>query len=125
MKDIKKEDFALKSNFILSAKQKTTIHHIMNILVAQAPVYSQIELNLYYEKEGLFSGKLHIFSGKKSFYVTGEGETVNFLVRNLYKKIQRQLMRWKKSRSRDEITGVFQLTTLSAFDASEAMKKAS
>lgn len=124
MRDLKKEDFALKSNFILSARQRTTIYHIMNTLVAQAPVYSRIELNLYYEKEGLFSGKLHIFSGKKSFYVTGEGETVNFLVRNLYKKIQKQLMRWKRSRSRDEITGAFQLTTLSSFNVSESVKKA-
>ena len=125
VRDLKNEDFLLKTNFLLAAKQKTTVYHIMHSLVSQAPVYSQIELNLYYENEGEFSGKLHIFSGKKSFYVTGEGPTVNSLVKNMYKKIQKQLMRWKKSRSRDEITGVFQLMSLSSEDDPESVKEAS
>lgn len=125
MRDLKQEDFLLKTNFILAAAQKTTICHIMNSLVSRAPVCSQIELNLHYENGGSFSGKLRIFSGKKSFYVTGEGLTVNSLVKNMYKKIQKQLMRWKKSRSRDEVTGVFQLASLSSSgDDSESVKEA-
>ena len=125
MKDIKKEDFILKSNFPLTYTQKTAVCHIMNSLVSRAPVYSQVELNLCYESEGGFSGKLHIFSGKKSFYVAGEGSTVNSLVKSLYKKIRKQLMRWKKSRNRDEITGVFHLSSLiSSFEEGESYKKA-
>ena len=125
MRDIKKEDFLLKSNFPLTSAQKTAVCHVMNSLVSRAPVYSQVELNLYYESEGGFSGKLRIFSGKKSFYVSAEGVTVNSLVKSLYKKIRKQLMRWKKSRSRDEITGVFRLPSLlSSFEEAEPHKKA-
>ena len=125
MRDIKKEDFLLKSNFPLTHTQKTSVCHIMNSLVSRAPVYSQIELNLCYESQGSFSGKLHIFSGRKSFYVAGEGATLNSLVKSLYKKIRKQLMRWKKSRSRDDITGVFRLSSLApSCEDQESFKKA-
>ena len=112
MKIYRKEDFTLRTHdYTLSPEQSDGIHDKLNSLVLQAPMDSGIEMDLYY-KDGVFSGKLSVFSGGKSFYATGEHSSAILLMRDMHKKMKKQLMRWKKSRSRDEITGVIRLNSL-------------
>ena len=77
----------------------------MNFLLKQIPCDSRVHLDFEY-KEKTFYGKLKVEAVGKTFIANDESALLNLLTSSLCKKVQKQIMKWKQSRTLEEITGV-------------------
>ena len=94
----------------MNPKQTVLIKNKMESLVRQCPSNSLISLQCHYTDK-YFEGHLSVTSTKKKFYAETKEETFEIFVKNLCKKMQKQVYRWKKTRTYEEITGVINLDT--------------
>lgn len=95
-------------NYKLSEKQTKELENKMDFLLKQIPCNSRVLLDFDY-KDKVFYGKLKVDCGGKSFFSTDQDERLLSLTSSLCKKIQKQAMKWKKSRTIEEITGIIAL----------------
>ena len=95
-------------NYKCSEKQDKEIKNKLEFLLKQIPCNSRILLDFEY-KDKVFHGKLKVKLNGKSFFSTGEDMMLTPLTGSLCKKVQKQIMKWKKSRTVEEITGVIAL----------------
>ena len=103
------ENYAVKiQNYRLNPKQTALIKEKMEFLLRQCPSNSLISFQCDYTNE-VFSGHLTVNSYRKTFYAEADEPIFELFVKTLYKKVQTQVYRWKKSRTYEEITGVIQL----------------
>ena len=95
-------------NYEENKKQIRYIENKMDFLLKQIPCNSRVSLDFHY-KDKLFYGKLKVDIMGKTFFSTDKGLLLNTLTGSLCKKIHKQIMKWKKSRTVEEITGVIAL----------------
>jgi len=95
-------------NYKCSEKQGKEIKNKLEFLLKQIPCNSRILLDFEY-KDKIFRGKLKVKFNGKSFFSTDEDMMLTPLTSSLCKKVQKQVMKWKKSRTVEEITGVISL----------------
>ena len=112
------------NNYNKTEKQIKHIHQKLDFLIKQIPCNSRITLDLNY-KEKLFFGKLKIDLLKKSFFSSDEGPLLETLTQSLCKKAHKQVMKWKKSRTLEEITGIIALKSGNTIDSPSHYKEAS
>ncbi len=98
-------------HYNLNQKQNRVIQNMVDTLVQKIPCNSVIRIDLQYQKNK-FIGKLEIKTNKKTFFSHTSGETISQLMKSLNKKILNQVLKWKKSRTRKEITGIIDLIDL-------------
>ena len=104
--------FDLKlTNYECSKEQNKVIKEKMTNLFHQAPYNARISLNISYsEEEKVFHGRLKVFSDKKIFFASETEKMIPGLMRSLYKKAHKQIMKWKENRTYEEITGIIDLS---------------
>lgn len=95
-------------NYKKTDAQMKEVQNRLDHLLKQIPYNSCISLDFDY-KNKTFYGKLKVVSVGKTFFSTEEGVLLPVLTNSLCKKVQKQVKKWKKSRSLDEITGVVSL----------------
>ena len=95
-------------NYQYSQKQIKSIENKLESLIRQIPCNSRLILDFKY-RHGVFYGKLKTELEGKSFFATDEAEILLSLTSSLCKKTQKQIMKWKKSRTVEEITGIIPL----------------
>ena len=105
------EVFFKVQNYSLSHKEKSKMNEVIESLILQSPVNSQIELNIIKE-QAYFKGSLQIVTKRRSFFVKTKTEDFNSLLKDLAKKSKGKLMKWKRSRRKGEVTGVINLKHL-------------
>ena len=88
--------------------QMKSIHQKLDFLMKQIPCDSRVTLDFSY-KEKVFYGKIKVDFLRKSFFASDEGPFLERLTHSLCKKTQKQVMKWKKSRTLEEITGIITL----------------
>ena len=88
--------------------QVKSIHQKLELLIKQIPCNSRVTLDFNY-KENKFYGTLKVDIIKKSFFSTDEALLLESLTHSLCKKALKQVMKWKKSRTLEEITGIISL----------------
>ena len=74
----------------------------------QCPTNSLISLHCDFSDD-FFEGHLAVTSFRKKFYAAAKEKTLELFIKTLYKKVQKQVYRWKKVRTYEEITGVINL----------------
>ena len=100
------ENFNLKThNYKLSLHQKKEIQRKLEFFLRQVPCDSRVFLDLDY-KNKIFYGKLKVDFSGKSFFSKGEDILPGSLAGSLFKKALKQVIKWKKSRTVEEITGI-------------------
>ena len=92
-------------NYTCTEKQNKNIKNKLEFLLRQVPCASYVSLELEY-KDKAFYGKLKVNFNGKSFFATDEALMLAPLTSSLCKKVQKQVMKWKKTRTVEEITGV-------------------
>ncbi len=106
------QNFQIHShNYKLNSKQEKTIQDTIDTLIQKVPYNSTIHMDLDYQKK-LFIGKLKIVISKKIFFSHDSAETIPQLVKDLNKKIIKQIMKWKKNRTKQDLTGIINLSEL-------------
>ena len=95
-------------NYQSNRKQMKAIENKLESLMRQLPCNSRLLLDFEYKK-GVFYGKLRAELEGKSFFAGAEDEVLHSLTSSLCKKTQKQIMKWKKSRTAEEITGIIAL----------------
>jgi len=96
------KDYRKTDNQLKKLRQK------LDLLIKQIPCNSRVTLDFDY-KDNKFYGKLKVDLIQKSFFSTDEGILLENLTHSLCKKALKQVMKWKKSRSLEEITGIIPL----------------
>lgn len=103
------ENYNIKiKNYRLNQKQTFLIKDKIEFLLRQCPSNSLITLHCDYVDE-FFEGHLSVTSSRKNFYSAAREKTLKLFMKSLYKKTQKQVYRWKKARTYEEITGVIHL----------------
>ena len=103
------ENYNVKiKNYHLNRKQTALIKNKMEFLLRQCPMNSLISLHCDYTDD-FFEGHLAVISFRKKFYAAAKEKTLELFMKTLYKKVQKQVYRWKKVRTYEEITGVIDL----------------
>lgn len=97
-------------NYKCSEKQNREIKSKLEFLVKQIPCSSRVILDFDY-KDKIFYGKLKVNFNGRSFFSKGKDVLLTSLTSSLCKKLQKQVMKWKKSRTVEEITGVIALSS--------------
>ena len=92
-----------------------TIKKKMHFLLKQIPFDSRVHLDFEY-KEKIFYGKLKVEAVGKTFVAKDKGGVLDSLTSSLCKKAQKQIMRWKKSRTLEEITGITDLKKITHWE---------
>ena len=95
-------------NYNTSEKQNREVENKLEFLIKQIPCNSRVLLDFDY-KDKVFYGKLKVDFNGKSFFSKGRDVLLSPLTSSLSKKVQKQIMKWKKSRTVEEITGVIAL----------------
>ncbi|MCY4321057.1 MAG: hypothetical protein OXC37_01425 [Bdellovibrionaceae bacterium] len=95
-------------NYKENPQQIKDIYSKLDHLLRLIPYNSRVNLDYIY-KNRAFHGKLKIASSGKSFISTDEDILLAPLTVSLCKKIKKQIKRWKKTRTLDEITGNIKL----------------
>ncbi len=95
-------------NYKPSAKQNKEIENRLEFLMRQIPCKSCVTVDFEY-KDKVFYGKLKVVFNGKSFFSKGKDVLLSPLTMTLSKKLQKQVMKWKKSRTTEEITGIIVL----------------
>ena len=92
-------------NYKLEKKQNKEIQRKMEFLLRQVPFDARISLDFDY-KDKVFYGKLKVDLNGKSFFSKDKNVILSSLTGLLCKKVLKQVMKWKKSRTVEEITGI-------------------
>lgn len=95
-------------NYELSDEQNKQIKNKLEFLFKQIPFKSCVSLDFEY-KNKVFYGKLKVDFNGKSFFAKDDATTIAPLTAMLCKKVLKQVMKWKKSRTTEEITGIIAL----------------
>ena len=95
-------------NYKENERQIKDIENKLDFLLRQIPCNSRVSLDFHY-KDKFFHGKLKVDTMGKTFFSTDKGMLLSTLTSSLCKKTQKQVMKWKKSRTIEEITGVIPL----------------
>ena len=85
-------------------RQVKNIEEKLEFLLKQIPCDSRVSLDFNY-KEKVFNGKLRVVLLGKSFFSSDQSILLDPLTSSLCKKVQKQIRKWKKSRTLEEITG--------------------
>ena len=93
------------NNYKYSEKQSKEIENKLEFLLKQIPCDSRVLLDFNY-KDKVFYGKLKVEFHGKRFFSKDKNVVLVPLTGSLCKKIQKQVMKWKKSRTIEEITGI-------------------
>ncbi|MCZ0933265.1 MAG: hypothetical protein OXJ52_08960 [Oligoflexia bacterium] len=96
-------------NYKENQQQLKDIYSKLDYLLKQIPYNSRVTLDYSYKNKS-FYGKLKVDSTGKSFFSTDEDILLTPLTVSLCKKVQKQVKRWKKSRTLEEITGIINLS---------------
>ena len=96
-------------NYKENQQQVKEIHSKLDHLLRRIPYNSRVTLDYNYKNKS-FYGKLKVDSVGKSFISTAEDILLTPLTVSLCKKVQKQVKRWKKTRTLEEITGVINLS---------------
>ena len=100
------ENINLKShNYQFTDRQIKEIHNKMDFLFKQIPFDSRVSLDFDY-KDKVFYGKLKVDFYGKIFVSKGSSHLLGSLTAVLCKKTIKQVMKWKKTRTIEEITGI-------------------
>jgi len=103
------EDINLKiHNYTSNEQQKKVIQSKMVGLLRQIPYDSHVLLDFNYQNK-IFYGKLKVECIGKTFFSSDKNTLLSSLTVSLCKKIQKQVMKWKESRTVEEITGIISL----------------
>ena len=94
--------------YALDRFQKKTIQDSIDKISRRVPYDACINLNLEYSKK-TFQGKMSIKVSSKTFFAKDEAETVNILMKSLEKKLSKQINKWKRLRTKKELTGIIDL----------------
>ena len=106
------QDFQIYThNYTLNPKQEKVIQDTMDSLSQKVPCHSIIHIDLEYQNNA-FGGKLKIITNKKVFFSQDLAKTIPQLFKGLNKKTTKQVMKWKKSRTKQDITGIIDLNEL-------------
>ena len=95
-------------NYTCTEKQNKNIETKMEFLLKQVPCTSCVSLEFEY-KDKTFYGKLKVDFNGKSFFAKDKDLMLAPLTTSLCKKVQKQVMKWKKARTVEEITGIIAL----------------
>ncbi len=95
-------------NYRHSEQQNKQIKNKMEILLKQIPCDSRVLLNFDY-KNKVFHGYLKVDCDGRTFFSADQNALLAPLAGALCKKVQKQVMKWKKTRTIEEITGVIAL----------------
>ena len=95
-------------NYKENKQQLRDIYSKLDALLKQIPYNSCITLDCSYKNKS-FYGKLKVSAIGKSFFSTDEDILLAPLAASLCKKVQKQVKKWKKSRTLEEITGITDL----------------
>ncbi|MDE0092073.1 MAG: hypothetical protein OXN83_02165 [Oligoflexia bacterium] len=95
-------------NYKENKRQLKDIHNKLDFLLKQIPYNSRINLDCSYKNKS-FYGKLKVDAMGKCFFSTDEDILLTPLTASLCKKIQKQVKKWKKARTPEEITGIINL----------------
>ena len=116
------------SNYKYDAKQRKQVERKIEFLLRQAPFNSRILLDFKY-KDKVFFGKLKLDFDGNSFCASDEDAVLVSLTGRLCKKVHKQVMKWKKTRTVEDITGVIALNpakkTAPSWDLPPLSQKAS
>ena len=96
-------------NYRESQQQLKDIYSKLDHLLRRIPYNSRVTLDYSYKNKS-FYGKLKVDSIGKSFISTDEDILLTPLTVSLCKKVQKQVKKWKKTRTLDEITGIINLS---------------
>ena len=113
-------------NYKFSEKQGKEIQHKLEFLLKQIPYSSFVTLDFDY-REKTFYGKIKVDCYGKVFFAKNTDKLLSSLTTSLCKKIQKQVMKWKKTRTVEEITGIIAFAPSKAsplLDDSNLYKKA-
>jgi len=91
--------------------QVKSINEKLDFLIKQIPCNSHVTLDFHY-KDNKFYGKLKVDLMQKNFISSDENLLLGRLTHSLCKKTLKQVMKWKKSRTLDEITGIISLNDI-------------
>ena len=114
-------------NYKYSEKQGKEIKNKLEFLLRQIPCDSRVLLDFDY-KDKVFYGKLKVEFHGKSFFSKGKDVILAPLTGSLCKKVQKQVIKWKKSRTVEEITGIVTIKPSGKMESSSGFysyKKAS
>lgn len=92
-------------NYKASQQQLKNIYNKLDYLLQQIPYNSRVTLDYSY-KNKFFYGKLKVDSVGKSFISNSENILLTTLTVSLCKKALKQVKKWKKTRTFEEITGI-------------------
>lgn len=95
-------------NYEQSKKQSKEIGNKIEVLLKQIPCDSRVFLDFDY-KNKIFYGKLRVDCHGKSFLAKDQDALLVSLTNSLCKKIQKQAMKWKTTRTVEEITGIISM----------------
>ena len=92
-------------NYLYIDSQINEIKKKLEVLNRQIPYNSFVKLDISY-KGKVFYGQLKVDCDGKNFFSKNQNKMLISLVASLCKKTQKQIMKWKKTRTLEEITGV-------------------
>ena len=96
-------------NYKESQQQLKDIYNRLDHLLQRIPYNSRVTLDYSYKNKS-FYGKLKVDSAGKSFISSSEDILLTPLTVSLCKKVQKQVKRWKKTRTLEEITGIIKIS---------------
>ena len=96
------------NNYKLSDEQLSFVKQEATFLSRRIPYKSQIKLVISLKDKKL-TGKLAVFSRKKTFYASETHVALDLLVKSVFKKVSRQANKWKKARTHEDIKEVIKL----------------
>ena len=111
------------NNYNKTEEQFKRLHQKLEPLMRQIPCDSRVTLDFEYKKK-VFYGKLKVELSKKVLFSKDESVLLENLTHSLCKKACKQVMKWKKSRTFEEITGIIEINKLEA-SASPGYQKVS
>ena len=119
------ENVSLKvNNCKYDKEQGKEIKNKLEFLLRQIPYDSRVFLDLQH-KNKVFYGKLKVNFNGKSFFATDKDAILTSLIGSICKKVKKQVMKWKKSRTVEEITGVTDLNSYGQIKSSAGLLRSS
>ena len=108
------------TNYHANPKQTMFIKNKIESLIYQCPSNSLISLQGHY-MDKYFEGNMSVTSTRKKFYAEAKEETFELFIKSLCKKMQKQVYRWKKTRTYGEITGIINMDNYREPDKNKEM----
>ena len=95
-------------NYNCTEQQKKRLENKIEMFMRQIPYNSKVSIDFLYEKNS-FTGKLKVDFNGKSVFTKDSSPLITSLLGVLCKKAQKQILKWKKNRTVEEITGIMVL----------------